>query len=506
MKQTNTAVKVAKEKVEKEEVKVVRLTRSIPVEIAKPLSITWNELGDLLRDRRAVVHRLLNAGVMHLASKMHADGEEKFTALAGIKAELVGYQKWCAEQALKAGDERVRSTLERRSKMTLASCITDAISHRCWDDMSKWWKRKDTRIPSAKKGAPIYIRNTGWQLRQDNGGVSLGLKLVGATPKNLRPGSVWVALRPSTGKHHAAVACMLSGAVKCGDCKIVYEEKSKKWFAILSYSYEMVPGPPPKGDDAFIVHRGMRHFLYGLCTDGRTRQIAGHKFRVTRERFTERARQAKNIRAYERGSGAKGHGTARRFATHDQLDGKMKAVTKTFCQQAASWVTKQARDMGCGVVYIESYGGQEPSEDRGERRFLDHFPYFQLKSSIAWACKREGLTLREYSASFISQTCPMCGHLDSAQHNVRTGVFHCSAPACGFERGVDWVAAFNAAKIAKVVGIEKIEKSLEQQKKFKRSLENQKKDRDNGIANAVVSAGQGVRVPSSRSRRGQPIK
>lgn len=465
-----------------EDPKTITLVRALRVEIAKPLGMTWDELGNLLRDRRAVMHRMINAGTALLWSR-HYDDEhegEKPRALEAVKRELSAYQGWCALQAKKTKDLKEKEMLERRSKMVLASSITDAVQVRCSDAVRRWFKEgQTTHVPSAKKGSPIFVRDGGWKLQKDGDGFKLGMRLVGATKECAHPGMVTVALRPSSGKHYGTLQAISSGAMKAGNCQVVYEEGARresggtgKWYAILSYSdvKEVGPPPPEKGR-VLIVHRGVRNFLYALCSDGRTRELRGGKFATTRFRLSSRMKDVKNIRAFERGSGAKGHGTTRRYETHDALDGKLKNVTKTFCQQGAAWVLKCARDLGVRTIYIEEYGGQEPSEDRGERRFLDHFPYYQLKSSIAWACKRDGFTLREYAATFISGTCPSCGNQDASQHNVRTGVFHCKR--CGFERGVDWVAAFNGARNSKIdVGL--IEKSLSAQKKLSSMLKDQK--------------------------------
>jgi len=54
-----------------------------------------------------------------------------------------------------------------------------------------------------------------------------------------------------------------------------------------------------------------------------------------------------------------------------------------------------------------------------------------------------GVAVIEVPAAYISTSCPHCGRVDPASHNFRTGVFHCTAPDCDFERKADWVAAYN---------------------------------------------------------------
>lgn len=456
--------KKKEEEKEKETGTVVRV-RAVRVEIAKPLDIQWRELDDLLRDRRAVMHRLLNAGVLHIASQRWA-GNEKPRALEAIKAELSSWQTWCAEMGAKTKDEKERIRHERRATMTLASSITDALQQRCVDADQRWRKNKgNARLPTAKRGAPIFIRDGGWTLESDKNGWILSMRLEGVTPTNHRPGKVRVALRPSSGKHHGILQQMVKGSVKIGNCQVVLDESTGKWYAILAFTEELNRAAPPRdGTKTLIVHRGQRNFMYALCTDGRTRILRGNKFAAQRLHLKRRAEAFKRVSAFERGAGAKGHGTRRRYETHDALDRKLKRVVHTYCQTSAAWVFKAAKDLGCGRILIEDYGGIEQSDERAERRFLDHFPYYQLGTAIKWVCKREQLELLEGPAAFISQTCPRCKHQDARQHNTRTGVFHCINPDCGFDRPADWVAAFNQG-IAFGIDMSEIKKILAAQER-----------------------------------------
>lgn len=520
-------VMVARKKSTAEKVAPTTFSRTMAVraEIVKPIGMPWAEFGDMLRDRRSVMHRLINAGTFSLAyradygepgsavalikqeivrrkdvANVTADELEKLskkvaatlpkdlkdafqqgTALGAIRAELESYQAWCSEEALKSPEGVERTRLERRAKMTLSSKITDALSQQAFDMLGKYRKNHGTRLPTMKKGCPIFVRDGGWELKKDDLGFCLGVNLEGATKERPRPGLVQMALAPSSGKHRGRLAAIAAGKVKAGTCKLVYDEGARgkngmkgKWYAILTFTEvrEVAAVARPTGDGVFVVHRGMHSFLYGVASDGRVRKIEGHKFRVTRERLTTRMRQARRVTKGERGTGAVGHGTSRRYQSHDQLDGKLKNVVKTFCQTAAAWTIAQARALGCAKIAIEDYGGQERSEDRAERRFLDHFPYYQLKESIAWACRREGFELIEYDASYVSTTCPACGTRDAAQHNFRTGIFHCSNAACGVKRDADLVAVVNGCRVSGIA-MPGLEARWEEIRKIERAVEDQ---------------------------------
>jgi len=158
------------------------------------------------------------------------------------------------------------------------------------------------------------------------------------------------------------------------------------------------------------------------------------------KRKLKRRRESLQGRAYiERGKASRGHGRSRRYETNEAISEKESRYIKTLCQQVAARVVRLARLWGCGTVVIEDYGGIEADESRGVRRFVERFPLHQLKTCIEWSCKKEGFALAETPSDYISSECPGCGCLDMAQHNRRTGMFHCRA--CSFDRDVDFVAA-----------------------------------------------------------------
>jgi IS605 OrfB family transposase len=141
------------------------------------------------------------------------------------------------------------------------------------------------------------------------------------------------------------------------------------------------------------------------------------------------------------GAGSKGHGKQRRYEHYDALGEKRANVVKTFCQQIAARVCREAETIGAGVIVLENYGGIEPANERHLRRVLARFPLYQLKQAIANAAEVRGLAVVEQPAEYISTTCPACSNADVRQHNHATGTFHCRA--CAFERPADFVAALN---------------------------------------------------------------
>lgn len=104
----------------------------------------------------------------------------------------------------------------------------------------KWLKaRGKQRFPSFAQGAPIFMRDGSWKLRREGRRYTLSLKLhAGRAP--------WtdVVIAGSSGSHWAQLQQITTDAsVKCGDCKLVYDERKRKWYALLSWTRLMPPAP-----------------------------------------------------------------------------------------------------------------------------------------------------------------------------------------------------------------------------------------------------------------------
>lgn len=433
--------------------KVPTLTRALRVELVRPLDVTWDVAGAMLRSRRAVMHRLLNAAIAsHIAADhMGLGGDAK--RLEAIRRELEEIREWGA----KNGREDMAS-------LNLASAVTDALQMKARQMWQKYLKdRRQTKIPSFGAGAPIFIRDGGWDLSRDARGFVLGVRLTEG-----RTGMTRFAIAGSHGKHWETLRTLHDAGAKLGDCKIVYDDERRKWYALLAYTTPAPIAPPCDPDAVLVLHRGVYNFLTAMSSTGQFAIVdRGNKLLAQKRQFAARTRSAKTAAgAGSLGTGGRGHGRGRRYESYSMLEDKLARIIDTTCKTTAARALTLARQWGCGTVVIEEYGGIEPDDDRGARRFITRFPFAQLKGSVAWACKRDGFSVREVPSFYVSTTCPRCGNQDSAQVNHH-GTFKCRR--CEFTRGADFVAALHMLRAAKPDGTAWDEK-LRIEADFARSL------------------------------------
>jgi transposase len=410
------------------------ITTAVRMEIVRPLSETWDELGPRLRGLRSISHRMLNAGMLGLVADFkiaETKGEKaKLYSYPHIRAELASHGAWANGKAATAKAE------DKRRLNDIAALVADvpgdikAYANYIVDAKFRAWlkRRCDERLPMFKTGAPIFLPPVGCRIREVTSTVRLSLKL-------RSKGRVEVAAVPVSGSNWQTIRLVAEGSAKAGDCKLVYDEHKRKWYAFVTVTR---PRPEPAAMSEGIVvavNRGRYNMLYAVSSAGHLASFKGDD--VLRFKQGIRARRAQLGRhRQELGSGARGHGKARREARYVAVERAERNFVRTKCQQAAAWLERFAAKAGAGVIVIEDFGTIE-AEDL---RFIPSWPWYQLKQSISWACTKSGRRLESTPSEHISSECPRCSNLDSSQAKS-TGTFHCAR--CGFDRESDFVACIN---------------------------------------------------------------
>lgn len=409
------------------------MIRAIRLELVKPLDEPWEVVGPLLRTLAKVTPKLLNAAMdARIAIDVAGRDAVKIKIAPDAKASSgdgLAYQAVLREVEMlrEWGAKKKHPWKDLEIPGGMASSIARAASQ-AFAERDRPGKG---RVAFASER--IIVRGDGVAVSRDASGAALSLKL-------RSKGSVRFALAHSRGDHHDTIAAIASKVTPHGDVKLQWDERRRKWYALLSYTAQPRVHAKADPDNALVVHRGVRNALYLLSSTGQSKSLPGAKFVAQRRALQARSKDAKRISPHELGEGAKGHGRARRYEHYETLQDKIARVTHTFCQQSAAYVAARAIEWGCGTVIIEDYGGIAPSEDAALRRVLDRFPLYEMKQCIVSRLDRDGLALRETPSAFISTTCPRCEHCEPRNHNTRTGMFRCCV--CFFERPADWVAAF----------------------------------------------------------------
>lgn len=445
---------MAQRNVKAEAPKEERLIRAIRCEIVKPLNESWDELGPHLRTVRSVAHRLYTAAALagvrvdraKRLGRPELDDKKKevppaTAAYREVEIELESLRDW-AKNKRNQGEERV--TLGRLAELELPGSMKSCISQAAMFGVKRWLNAKQReRVPTWKHGAPIPCRANETSFMLADNAVVMSVQL--------RPsGRVNLFLNPGRGTNWAKMRALATEAagVKHGDVKLVYSEREKKWYALISFS-EPMPKPPELDPSVvMVIHRGHRNLLVAGTNHGHYSVLStGSKLYAFKRRMAARRKSCQSVTVAERGGGARGHGRNRRYALPEQLSTAEANFIKTLCQQMGARVVELAKRWGAGTVQIEDYGGiDHSSDDAGTCQNSVRFPMYSLRMAVEWALKKQGIALGTYEHFFMSQTCPACGNVDETQHNRRTGVFHCKN--CKYDRSMDEVSVIFALRKA----------------------------------------------------------
>ncbi len=468
-----------------------KVVRAVRVQILRPLNLSWDELGAMLRTQRTVMPQLLRAGMdARIACGVVGTQEVKNKVspdTKGKSADTIVYQAMNKELArLKeckwADANRPALEVPATTIVALARVVKTFYSKRA----------------SFNGAQPIPVDKTRMKLTEEDGRVVLEMKIV-------KEGVVKVMLhRIKRGKHAGLLRQMIAGDIECLSSKIVRDkDDSKKWYVLISYVPKIEQQAELSPEHALIVHRGVRNALTLAATTGFYKAESGAKLFHQLRTLESRMSETKRVSEETLGSGSKGHGKQRRFEHYSSLSGKRANVVTTWCQQMAAMICRVAVSEGCGTIIIEEYGGIEPNKDKNLRRALIRFPLYELKQCIKNAAETRALQFEEVPAEYVSTTCIACGNNDHRQHNRTTGVFHCSM--CSFDRPADFVAALGMMQrsgfgmgvwINRLEAAEKIRVSYMEE-------EQEERDEENGIKTDLSAVGGRDHRTASAKRPGR---
>ncbi|APU88923.1 transposase-like protein [Virus Rctr197k] len=458
------------------------IAATLRCEVIKPLNMTWDDLGALLRALRTPLHRAMNNAITEL-ELAHAAKDKTHPRTFADRA----VNKWWAhERALAAarvaagkgyvGDDLIAETAPGSALYTAAGSVVFAR----WTKWNKErWKGTMT-LPTFKGRSPLYIKNVALSLYTDTtGGTVLAVKFCAG-----RTAAVRLAVKPYGPNGYASLRKILRGEAELGDLRLLEREEDgkTKWQAFLSYHF---PRPEKRTGRVMAVHRGMKNFLVaaipGDRDDAFTRVLEYGEAILEHKRAYQARRRQLGRHGRELGTGAKGHGRTRRYERITRIMDSEAMWVRTKCQQTAAATVKLALQRGVGTLLLEDWTTPKPKKKKKESTdakptpkpapieyLISSFPFATLRSSIEWAAKKAGLTVRIVPSTHNVLDCPKCGthHEAAPLHNDRSGarrIWFCTRDDCRLERDVDLIVVWNMLrKVGELPPIEQHNKSRNQ--------------------------------------------
>lgn len=312
--------------------------------------------------------------------------------------------------------------------------------------------------PHFKDTLPIPIRMADSYLRKENGvEIEATTALTYWLGFSLKPGrhsggkEFRVPLVPRDAVQKLALEKLSSGEWKRGELKIEEDRRHPgKWFARLSYSRIV---PKKKEGVTAAINRGIITFVAAVTSSGSQWIYDANDIEAYLKQVQRRRRQYQND---SKASNRWGHGRKRTLQPIAPLEKKAENWRKTKCQTIARQLAMWMSQKDVSRVFIEDFSGirNGPIEklDGGKMVWdrIQEWPYFELQTRLTSCLQEYGIEVETVPASYISQTCPDCGCVSTANVDLKNRLFRCTA--CKYKSHLDIAAAKNV--MARGIGVE----------------------------------------------------
>lgn len=435
-------------------------TQTLRFEVVKPLGErTWDQLGDMLRAFRAPLHRAMNAAITEIeltkarGDETHPQTVAYRTLGVAWKAEIEAARERVSKGKPYRGDEQIVAH-EPGSSLQLGAASQVYTRWQRWNK-ERW--RGTMVMPTFRGGSPVYVASSSnaVRLRAQDGSLVLSLRMLAG-----RSGPVDLVVRPYGGSGFADARRLIDGldapedapsGVKLGDCRLQYLEPKRSgdhgsWQALVSWTRP--DAPALASGRTMALRRGITMFLVAATGSTESREartwsetgddVVAHKL-AYQARRRSLGRQSRQL-----GTGAHGHGKARRFEHVTRLEDAEARWVQNKCREVAARAVKFAIVHGCSRILLEDWQSM-PTPD-GAR--VTSWPYAQLKECIDWTARKHGLTIEEVATAYNARTCPLCGEVNEES----MAMFRCGNPGCRLERPRELVAAWNMLIAARSEG------------------------------------------------------
>lgn len=231
---------------------------------------------------------------------------------------------------------------------------------------------------------------------------------------------------------------LITNQYKQGFAQIIYDERERNWFLIISYSFET--GQKKLNKNRILgVDLGIVYPLYLAVSDSPHRyKIEGGEIEHFRKSIERRKNQLLKQGKYC-GQGRKGRGIKTRISPIEFARKRVANFRNTTNHKYSQFVVEIALKHQCGIIQMEDL---TRINGRKDDAFLKNWSYYDLQKKIEYKAAEHGIEVRYIKPEYTSQRCSSCGYINE-ENRVDQKTFKCLK--CGFEANADYNAAKNIA-------------------------------------------------------------
>lgn len=372
--------------------------------------VTWNELGQILRDLRYQSSKMANF-IIHKSYEW-SNFQRKYKQENGVYPSPKGHK-----------DKSYFYPMLREAFPEVATHISNQVRHQA----EKIWKAKSkdvfslrASIPSFKLNFPICVYHEGYSIRRVDQNYIISVVLKSRTCEKTRYEMV---IKAGEKSKRVILDRLIEGEYKKGALQIVSDRKGK-WYCLIPYEFTQEAKPDLDPNLIMGVDLGVANAAYWAFSGSLQRgKIEGKEIEAFRKGVQER-RKSIQRQGKQCADGRIGHGRTRRLLPTAILEEKEANFRKTTNHRYARRIVEEAIRHGCGVIQVEDLSGIHELST-----FLKNWPYYDLQQKIIEKAALYGIEVRKINPEFTSQRCSRCGHIEKANRPSQA-TFVCTE--CGY--------------------------------------------------------------------------
>jgi putative transposase len=427
-------------------------TKVVKLEISKPLEMTWGMFQTILSEIRIQTRFIMNKTIQFMWEFDGFSSEYKIEhGNSPVNEDILKTSKG---NSVKINGYIYDFLKNKHILYSGNASQSQQLARKRWkSDINKVLKGEQS-ITSYKKNLPIDLHNKSIHIYNDKHGYRCAFNLLnkqGVMKYDLQSSLVNVSVKVRDTSTRTILDRILLKEYNIGASQIVYDDKKRKWFLLLTYIFENIISEKHIKENILGIDMGLVYPIYMAVNNSKAREkIEGGEIEQFRNKIEKRRISMLRQGKYS-GEGRSGHGRATKIKPTEVLADKISNFRKTTNFKYAKFVVNFALTHKCGVIQMEDLSGISKFNT-----FLNNWSYYDLQLKITNKAKEHGIEVRKIKPNYTSQRCSCCGFIDKGNRPKELkgqSIFKCIQ--CDFETNAD----YNAAKNISMENIEQIIKN-----------------------------------------------
>ena len=448
-----------------------RFQKVATFQIAKPVNMTWDELGKILRNVRYCLFRLANMAIAEYYLNFHQKIRMK-------------YSDTDENRKLKNINRKLRQMLIEEYKKRNQGISENELSKYCRDGAVSGYicgafekiklssiksKSKWRKVITGENALPVFKRDIAIPINCSDHNPSI----IEKTETEEYQVDLRICQKPyprvtlSTAKISDGQKVVLERLV-ANRANLpegyrhrffeIVEKPKRRWNVHVIYDFPKSESGKLHSDIIVGVDLGWSVPLYAAINNGYAR-IGYRKLRALGDKIKSLQRQTISRRRSILRTGSQdlsgptarsGHGRNRLLMPIKKLENKIDNAYTTLNHQLSHCVIEFAKNNGAGLIHIEKLKGL--SEELTGTFLGMNWRREQLQRFIKYKAEQAGIYVKEVNPCYTSRRCSKCGFINKDfdseyrkrnRKNGKSTMFKC--PKCEYEENADYNAARNLA-------------------------------------------------------------